>query len=245
MVAGCGAKLSKLILFIFNFALWITSLALIGLGIWVLVSAAKFEAIFSDDNISLVGGIMLGVGVFAFFVGFCGCCGAMKESLCLLRMYFLFMGLIIVAEVTGGILAFVFKAGIEDSMTSGMTSAITNQYGQTSAATEAIDFVQKEFDCCGANNSGDYVGSQYELKHGLGSLPDSCCSPDTASGTCKFTSPTKYTEGCVAASINTIEDNVVIVGLVCFGFILVEIFAMVFVCCMTSAVKTNSYTNFA
>lgn len=62
------------------------SLSLIGFGVWMLVASSKFEAIFAEDNIMLVGGIMLGVGLFAFAVGFCGCCGALKESLCLLRM---------------------------------------------------------------------------------------------------------------------------------------------------------------
>lgn len=51
----------------------------------MLVEASRFEELFSEDKITPVAGIILGLGCFCFIVGFCGCCGAMKENICFLK----------------------------------------------------------------------------------------------------------------------------------------------------------------
>ena len=60
---------------------------MIGAGIYVLVSSdLKFLSDFAskDSVIKTAGFILIGTGCFIFIVGFCGCCGAIRESECLL-----------------------------------------------------------------------------------------------------------------------------------------------------------------
>ncbi|KAJ8024196.1 Tetraspanin-11 [Holothuria leucospilota] len=238
MVAGCGPKLAKLLLFIVNFSVWAGSLALIGLGIWMLVESSRFDTLFAEDNIKPIAGIILGLGCFLFIVGFCGCCGAMKESTCYLNMYFTFLLLIVLGELTAGILVFVYSDEIESSMTRGMTSTIKNDYGVTDAATESVDYFQKEFECCGASNYTDYSGSKFEEDQGVaGALPDTCCPKDTV--TCSVTSDAQYKEGCVSASLDKLQSNYAIVGGICLGILAIEICAMIFSCCMVNAIKED------
>ncbi|PIK34326.1 putative CD63 antigen [Apostichopus japonicus] len=144
MVAGCGPKIAKLLLLIINFAVWASSLALVGLGIWMLVEASRFEELFSEDKITPVAGIILGLGCFCFIVGFCGCCGAMKENICFLKTYFCLLLLIVLGELTAGILALVYKGELEGSMTEGMTKTISESYEQYTSATETIDYMQEK-----------------------------------------------------------------------------------------------------
>lgn len=56
----------------------------LSIGSWMLAKSNEFLDLFSEDTLVVVAGMMVGVGCFAFLVGFCGCCGALKESKCLL-----------------------------------------------------------------------------------------------------------------------------------------------------------------
>jgi hypothetical protein len=64
--------------------------AILGVGIWFKVDPSiinKFQVYESGQNdpyLSIAGWVMVGVGAFVFIVGFFGCCGAIKESKCLL-----------------------------------------------------------------------------------------------------------------------------------------------------------------
>ena len=40
----------------------------------------------NTDQMRMVAYILIGVGVFIFIVGFFGCCGAIRESKCMLGM---------------------------------------------------------------------------------------------------------------------------------------------------------------
>ncbi|XP_071831476.1 CD63 antigen-like [Apostichopus japonicus] len=238
MVAGCGPKIAKLLLLIINFAVWASSLALVGLGIWMLVEASRFEELFSEDKITPVAGIILGLGCFCFIVGFCGCCGAMKENICFLKTYFCLLLLIVLGELTAGILALVYKGELEGSMTEGMTKTISESYGEYNSATETIDYMQEKFECCGAYNYTDYTDSVWQVEEGK--LPPSCCTATTPPDPCSYTSPTRHEPGCVAASIGKIESNIAILAGVCLGVLVFEIIAMMFSCCVIDAVQEKA-----
>lgn len=240
MVKGCGPKIAKLTLLILNFAIWCCSVALLGLGIWMAVRASNFEDLFSEQNAAIVAYMMIGIGGLLFLIGFSGCCGAMRESTCLLNTYFAFMLLVVIAEAVAGILAFVYSSQIEEYMRIGMNETIAINYGKKTAATEAVDTVQENFECCGANDYTDYQYSAY-MKEKNQSVPLTCCK---SSDLCIFGTPGKplstldiWQQGCVAASIDTVESNFVAVGAVCLVVLGVEVAAMIFSCCLSNSVE--------
>ncbi|KAK3103232.1 hypothetical protein FSP39_017665 [Pinctada imbricata] len=82
---------------------------MLGIGIWILAdpniesSFAKFNCIFTsgrDVNICLRP---YSCWVFIFITGFCGCCGAMRESAWMIAMYIGCVVIVLVAELVGGI----------------------------------------------------------------------------------------------------------------------------------------------
>ena len=90
------------------------------------------------------------IGAFVLVLAFFGCCGAMKESKCLLFFYWLVLLLLIVGELTAA--GFAYKAAkasdLEDDFRQGWTNA---------NATWRTD-VQDSFQCCGFSNSTDMPG---------------------------------------------------------------------------------------
>lgn len=63
---------------------------MLGVGIWVSVDSGSFIKIFGvlPDNIAAqfvnVGYFLIAIGALLLILGFLGCCGAQKESKCLL-----------------------------------------------------------------------------------------------------------------------------------------------------------------
>ncbi|XP_003727534.2 CD151 antigen [Strongylocentrotus purpuratus] len=251
MVAGCGPKIAKCFLFVLNICLWICSIALIGGGAYVTANYNDYVDLFADDTILVVSWSAIGIGLFIFVVGFSGCCGALSESSCLLKMYFMFVLIIVLAEFALGILTFVYSSDIEESLMEGMQKTINETYNDKEGATDAVDDIQTLFECCGASGYEDYMYSQY-LDVGL-AVPKSCCYKNST-GTANCTGGAKgqptypdlvWKDGCVSASKETIESHYIIIGAVAFGFIVFEILTMVFACCVISGIGNSGYDKYA
>ncbi|PIK34325.1 hypothetical protein BSL78_28849 [Apostichopus japonicus] len=239
MVAGCGAKIAKCLLFLVNILVWCVGAVVLSIGSWMLAKSNEFLDLFSEDTLVVVAGMMVGVGCFAFLVGFCGCCGALKESKCLLYTYFILLLLVVALEFTAGVLALVYEDDIEESMRIGMNETIAVNYGYTTAATESVDTIQIDFECCGANDYKDYTTSQFMAQENK-AVPESCCRTGTGCTSGTPGNPDSvaniWSEGCVDASISVIESNYLIVGGTCLGLLAVQFVAMVFACCLICAV---------
>uniref|UniRef100_A0AAR5PL18 CD47-like transmembrane domain-containing protein n=1 Tax=Dendroctonus ponderosae TaxID=77166 RepID=A0AAR5PL18_DENPD len=99
----------------------------LGVGIWLLVDmssfigllkvvpADKLETFISPTFIQQVTYVLIGIGAFMFLVSFMGYCGALKESQCMLTLYGIMLIVIILVEITAGILAAIYKSKVKMS----------------------------------------------------------------------------------------------------------------------------------
>uniref|UniRef100_A0A8C8GQX9 Tetraspanin n=1 Tax=Oncorhynchus tshawytscha TaxID=74940 RepID=A0A8C8GQX9_ONCTS len=78
-------KCVKYLLFFFNFIFWLCGLALIVLGVLVQV-ALHSTVVINNVSASSAPLVLIVVGVIVFFIAFFGCCGAWKESYCMVTM---------------------------------------------------------------------------------------------------------------------------------------------------------------
>ncbi|XP_010191186.1 PREDICTED: tetraspanin-2, partial [Mesitornis unicolor] len=95
-------------LFIFQLA----GLAVIAFGLWLRFGGVMAD--FASDKKSpeyfFMGlYVLVGTGVLMATVGFFGCCGAARESQCLLGAFFACLLVIFAAEITAGVFAFIGK----------------------------------------------------------------------------------------------------------------------------------------
>ena len=85
--------------------------ALLGVGIYLKVGDNKFidvaEELSTISKYATLGNLMIAVGVIILIVAFFGCCGAIKESQCLLTVFFTFLMLIFILELAAGIFGFI------------------------------------------------------------------------------------------------------------------------------------------
>ncbi|VFV42659.1 tetraspanin-8-like [Lynx pardinus] len=111
-VSGC----LKYSMFIFNFLFWLCGIVILAIAIWVRVSKDGQEILSPGDsstNPYVSVNILIAVGSVIMILGFLGCCGAVKESRCMLLLFFIGLLLILLLQVAAGILGATFKSESE------------------------------------------------------------------------------------------------------------------------------------
>lgn len=158
-VRGCG-NVIKYIMFLFNALILVAGCALVGFGIYTRTNQSnvtKFSSILGSDNglLPTVTITVIVAGSIIIFLSFMGCCGAIKEVKCMLVTFFILLMLIFISFLVGGILFYAFRYKIEDITLTQLRIQLNTSYGRTGeeAVTEAWDYMQTIFHCCGV--SGD------------------------------------------------------------------------------------------
>lgn len=111
--------------------------------------------------------------------------------------------------------------------------------------TSAVDKLQQEFHCCGSNNSRDWQDSEWIHSGEAGGrvVPDSCCKTvvpgcgrrDHASNIYKVEG------GCITKLETFIQEHLRIIGAVGLGIACVQVFGMLFTCCLYKSLKLEHY----
>merc|ERR1719317_1735524 len=88
---------------------------------------------------------------FVIFLSFFGCFSAYKEVKCLLLTYFVFMSLLFVILFVGGILCYIFREQVSNTIQAEMIADIRNYdpYDPENKVTKAWDETQEQLSCCG------------------------------------------------------------------------------------------------
>jgi hypothetical protein len=259
MAEGCGASCAKVLLIIFNFIFWLSGAAILAIGIWILVDP-NFGHYFniletvdaSGPLIKYAAYVLCGVGAFVFVVGFLGCCGAIKESRCLLGLYIFFLVLVMGGELAAGVVVLLYKGKVKEELKSTWQEKVKQKYGgndeDDKAFTNAMDIFQVKLDCCGAVGPQDFAGSQWRVKEdakgtaGL-KLPYSCCvlKPEAKDKTnvtdADVADPQKcqqeldgayHKTGCYDSAISWFDKHAIILIGVGIGIACLELFGFIF-----------------
>ncbi|KAK2177458.1 hypothetical protein NP493_597g02028 [Ridgeia piscesae] len=125
--------------------------ALLGVGIWVRVDENFKQYVESSENFSFLysGAItLIVIGIVVMVIGFLGCCGAIRESQCMLGTFFVCLFVVFVALVGVGIWAIVAKGSLKASVSKTLTKAV-KAYPENRSF---MDDLQKNLECCGADH---------------------------------------------------------------------------------------------
>ena len=89
---------------------------------------------------------ILSLGAITFVIGFTGCVGALRENTALLAAYAIFLAILLLLEMTAGILGFIFKDWIKGQATSGFQAFIVH-YRDDPDQQNLIDWIQEGWVC--------------------------------------------------------------------------------------------------
>ncbi|ESO06401.1 hypothetical protein HELRODRAFT_64688 [Helobdella robusta] len=110
---GCYSCI-KYLLFAFNFIFWLIGIALLSVGIWIKVNSKSLddavrELKSSNDYIYI---ILIVISILIITIGFLGCCGACRESQCLLGLFFICLLIIFSVIIGVGVFAFTSEGKV-------------------------------------------------------------------------------------------------------------------------------------
>ncbi|KAK7790073.1 hypothetical protein R5R35_012996 [Gryllus longicercus] len=218
---GCATSLVKYLVFIFNFVFALAGLGLLVIGILLEKQVNEYDE-FLNGKFHAPPIILIVVGSLIFIVAFFGCCGAIRESHCMLIMYVILVLTVFILQVVVAGLAFAYRDDTKDVIDSKLKNYVFN-YGNNKAI---VDSIQTNLKCCGYEGTGDYTSQSVNI-------PSSCCPklPTTCAR------KEAYDEGCKDALEDFIESQGNIIGGVAIGIAVIEIVGIIFGLCLANSIK--------
>ncbi|XP_039919071.1 tetraspanin-8 [Hirundo rustica] len=220
------SRCMKYSMFIFNFFFWVCGCIILGFSIWIRVSSTQQgveSSVFAGVN------LLIAVGAIIMILGFLGCCGAVKESRCMLMLFFIALLLILILQITGGILGAVFKPQVEEAFTLTLNTsvnALKSTTGEYKEYQEEFQKLEKKDKCCGLLNGPEDWGENFNKPS---SNICQCELEKPSSDLCmKYQGRYIYKKPCGEVIIQQIKDNLVIIMGIAFGLAVVEILGLVF-----------------
>uniref|UniRef100_A0A2I9LNU8 Tetraspanin n=1 Tax=Centruroides hentzi TaxID=88313 RepID=A0A2I9LNU8_9SCOR len=252
---GCYACIKYLVI-IFNFLFWLAGIAVLGLSVYSYIKGSSYAS-GSEDIKSFFTPlyILMAAGSLMTILGFLGCCGALRESQCMLGTFFFLVLVVLVAEITAGVWALMNKKEAKKVIADELTKIIQKQYGNSTVANNTIDAIQHDLQCCGAYKPEDWAESNFNKwrtdisvldkiskKLGTYEVPESCCkNPETCvrmplNG---VLGDSVYSKGCIDAMEDFIKHNLKIVVGIGIGLGSIQILGLIFSIVLCCAIKNG------
>lgn len=233
-----GYRTIKYTLFIFCYLFWVVSAILIAVGIYAKIAKEKHvvDTLMVDPALLLIV-----VGSLTFLITFLGCVGALRNITCLLKTFLGILTVILLLQIAAGVVGYLFTDMVMERTEKLMMKAI-NRYREDPDLENAIDFVQKKFQCCGVESYKDWSQNVYfdcsdtnPSVEACG-VPFSCCvrlNNQTVLNTmCGYgmqqleeslASEEVFTIGCLEKIIWWAKNNLLLVAGLTAGLLLLEV----------------------
>eukprot|EP00794_Sanderia_malayensis_P012956 gene12956-14286_t len=234
----------KYLLFFFNVFFWLIGGVTLGVGAW-----ARLENSKTQTNVNQFANwdmdpalLLIAVGFIMFLLGFCGCIGALRENIVLLKFFSIALGIIFFLQLAAGCIGFIFRNKIQRMVTKKLEKTIVN-YRENDDLQNLIDYTQATFKCCGLKSYDDWEMNIYFNCSTPGSeacgVPYSCCNTDKLNSMCGFgvrranvhpsTRRSKiYDRGCIEGVTSWFKEHLIIIGVVGIGVGLLQILGIGF-----------------
>ncbi|NXH98281.1 TSN2 protein, partial [Pachycephala philippinensis] len=193
----------------------LAGLAVIACGLWLRFGGpmAEFATDKKSPELFFMGlYVLVGAGAIMSAVGFFGCCGAARESQCLIGTFFACLLVIFAGEVTAGVFAFIGKKvaiqEVQKIYDDAYEDYMKNPVGKVNST---IYRYHMALQCCGKGNVEQQMGLP---------CPENIQLPKASN--------------CLVEIQNVVTTNLHLVGIVGIAIASITIFGMIFsmiLCC--------------
>ncbi|KOC60442.1 CD63 antigen [Habropoda laboriosa] len=227
-----GLRCIKYLLCAVNSLFVLTGIMIISVGTTIYAVYEDFSH-FLDPSYFSPATVLVVVGMLVFVIAFLGCCGALKESTCMVLVFAVSLSVVLVLELAAAISAYALQDGIQNLLAEKINSTM-HKYGKNTEATDAINFLQSRLYCCGYNGSEDWLDITKEI-------PQSCrpwsnenvtCSPNNDDISCA-----PYETGCIKHLSVIIHRSALYIGTGAVAIALIQLTGIMFACMLGRAIR--------
>ncbi|KRT86629.1 Tetraspannin, partial [Oryctes borbonicus] len=176
---ACATAVVRILMFILNLVCAIAGLGLLVVGVLYKLNLNEATAEI-PDSLELAPTLLIIVGCIVFVIAFFGCCGAVRESTCMLTTYAVILLVIFVLQVAVAVYAFLQIRdvdGLKEQFRKGLNTTFS-RYNQDPVATETVDIIQRSYQCCGLDGpSSMKVNGTFPLSCCLEEIKTECSKP--------------------------------------------------------------------
>ncbi|XP_032813246.2 CD63 antigen-like [Petromyzon marinus] len=229
----------KYLIFIFNLLFCLSSLCLVAVGALMLSDS---DAVLSDAP-TVASLCVMALGLVVFLVSFFGCCGAQRESHCMMATFSALMFLIFFLELGLGVTAYFFRHQVRELVEVKVWKLLEKHPEAT--VDDLLGKMQTQLKCCGVTSFDNWFASSNSSgsnsNSSSGRVPDSCCIyPRERCGDnvdASTASAVIYTEGCLSMVESILLQNALLVGGVALGLALIQIISIILACCLMKGIR--------
>ena len=231
------SKCIKYSLFFLNVFFWLAAVLILGVGVYMMVEKKDAYQTLSDLKFDPAV-LFVVLGGALFMITFLGCLGALRENTCMLCCYACIIGFLLLIELACGVLGFVFRNDVEENIQAKLSKAIKLYRDPDKPDLQlVIETTQTEFKCCGVITYKDWEANEYFNCSSPGpeacGVPRTCCktSEDRINSMCGFgvgkmedaeREKKIYTVGCLTTAVDWFKNNLITIGCVSFGILLLQ-----------------------
>lgn len=237
-------------LLLFTVAFWITGFSLFVIGIWSAVELNKYDDL-PSNNYNSAAIVLIVIGLIIACVGICGCCGALRKNVCLLKTFALFLGLVVLCEVCVAVAGYAYRSKVKNALSTGLRETM-KEYKNGGVLQNSWDQMQENFECCGNRNYTDWFHVLWSKNAVVDSanstVPKSCCwkQQDNCNSYLHVQNQTEvakwiYMEGCYDHITNFFQSKFALLASGALGVALVQIIGVACSGCLWTHIqrKTN------
>jgi len=227
---GCAIGTVRYILFFFNFLLALAGLGILTLG--VLTAHAKGNTINDvvHGQLTTPAIVFAIVGACIFVFAFFGCCGALRESHCMICTYaVLLLVTLFLLQVAVAVLAYTYKNQTEEAVNKHIEQ-VFNRYTSNTTDKEWVDNFQREMQCCGTESPH----KPWDL---LGIPVPQSCYPKDATET--------YSQGCIQKLVDYVESSLTDIAKIAIIVAAVQVVGIIFSLCLASSIRRSELRGYA
>ncbi|KAL0107878.1 hypothetical protein PUN28_014862 [Cardiocondyla obscurior] len=226
---GCGMGVIKYLLFIFNFIFVLCGLAILIVGVLVQVGKQDYSGRLNDftENLTIPAVTLIVIGSIIFVVAFLGCCGAIRESHCMIVTFACLLLAILIIQVAISIYVFVSAKNTDfASFKDAYAKELFYKYPNGGEEKDIVDSIQKGLECCGVQEPQDFIKI-------IGKIPPSCCGDIKD----ECNQQNVYKRGCAIVLEDLFKSALTVLGGVAVGIAAAELIGIVFALCLANSIK--------
>nr|XP_010587494.1 tetraspanin-15 isoform X5 [Loxodonta africana] len=156
----------KFSLIIYSTVFWLIGALVLSVGIYAEVERQKYKTLESAFLAPAI--ILILLGVVMFIVSFIGVLASLRDNLCLLQSFMYILGICLIMELIGGVVALIFRNQTIDFLNDNIRRGIENYYDDLDFKN-IMDFVQKQTEVvntmCGYKTINEEALDRYSRRH--------------------------------------------------------------------------------
>lgn len=237
----CSYVFLKFLLCFYAIIFWLIGGCVLAIGIYAEVERQRYKTL---EGVFLAPAIILILlGILMFVVSFIGVLASLRDNITLLKVFMYTLAVCLFLELLGGILALAFRNQTVDLVNRNIRRGIRNYYDDLDFKN-IMDFVQKQFKCCGGQEYKDWSVNMYHNCSAPGPLacgvPYTCCittKPNEVANTlCGYKALEKerldlveviHVRGCTDAFFIWLMDNYKYMAALLLGILLPQFFGVI------------------